>query len=48
MDPSPATPALEAGPPATPLWVKLIGAGILALVLLFVALHLAGGAPTGH
>lgn len=31
----------------TPLWVKVFGVVTLALVLLFVALHLTGNSPGG-
>jgi hypothetical protein len=34
--------------PGTPLWVKVFGIIALALVLLFVVLHLTGHAPRGH
>ena len=39
----------EAGsPPPTPRWVKVFGLLALALVLLFVVKHLAGGGFRGH
>jgi hypothetical protein len=34
--------------PSIPGWVKAFALIALALVVLFVALHLAGLAPTGH
>lgn len=34
--------------PGTPLWVKVGGAVVAALVLLFVVLHLAGGGLGDH
>jgi hypothetical protein len=42
--PIPAT----ANPPSTPRWVKLLALVALVVILLFVALHLTGAAPTGH
>ena len=51
----PIRPAEEAGaagdrdsPPPTPRWVKVFGLLALALVLLFVIKHLAGGGFRGH
>ena len=35
-------------PPPTPRWVKMFGLLALALVLLFVIKHLAGGGFRGH
>ena len=35
-------------PPAPPRWVKAFGVIALALVLVFVILHLAGGGFRGH
>ena len=35
-------------PPPTPRWVKLFGLVVVALVLLFVIKHLAGGGFRGH
>ena len=35
-------------PPPTPRWVKVFGLFALALVLLFVIKHLAGGGFRGH
>jgi hypothetical protein len=35
-------------PPSTPRWVKALGLAVLALVLAFVVLHLAGGGFGGH
>jgi hypothetical protein len=35
-------------PPGTPRWVYMFGIVALLLVLLFVVLHLTGGAPGGH
>jgi len=35
-------------PPSTPLWVKVFGIIALALVLLFVVLHLTGRGLGGH
>jgi hypothetical protein len=34
--------------PGTPRWVKVFGIVAVVLVLLFVALHLAGGGFRGH
>lgn len=36
------------GPPSTPGWVKVFGLVALALVVLFVLVHLAGGGFRGH
>ena len=35
-------------PPGTPRWVKVFVIGFIALVLLFVILHLAGFGLGGH
>jgi hypothetical protein len=35
-------------PPSTPRWVKITGIIGIALVLLFVILHLTGHSPGGH
>ena len=35
-------------PTGTPRWVKILGIVFILLVLTFIALHLAGIAPTGH
>ena len=35
-------------PAGTPRWVKVFGIIALALVLLFVILHLTGNSPGGH
>lgn len=52
---SPVPPTEETGsdthggsPPPTPRWVKAFGLVALALVLLFVIKHLAGGGFRGH
>jgi hypothetical protein len=36
------------GPPGTPRWVKAFALVAIALVLLFVVLHLTGGGFRGH
>lgn len=35
-------------PPNTPRWVKVFGIVVIILILLFVIMHLTGGAPMGH
>lgn len=35
-------------PPSIPLWVKVMGAIITVLILLFVILHLTGHSPMNH
>lgn len=35
-------------PPATPRWVKIVGALFVAAVALFAVVHLAGGGFRGH
>lgn len=52
-DPIPPTEDTGSGgeggsPPPTPRWVKVFGLLALALVLLFVIKHLAGGGFRGH
>ena len=52
-DPNPRTENMSSGgdggsPPPTPRWVKVFGLIALALVLLFVIKHLAGGGFRGH
>ncbi len=42
------SPPAAGSPPATPRWVKAFGAIALALVLLFVILHLTGGGFRSH
>lgn len=42
-------PDPDAGsPPPTPRWVKMFGLVVVALVVLFVIKHLAGGGFRGH
>lgn len=45
-EPASAPPA--AGPPGTPLWVKVLGIAALLAILGFVVFHLTGSSPTGH
>lgn len=52
-DPSPYTDETslrteEGSPPPTPRWVKAFGWVALALVILFVIKHVAGGGFRGH
>ena len=52
-DPLPPTEYAGSGgeggsPPPTPRWVRVFGLLALALVLLFVIKHLAGGGFRGH
>lgn len=52
-DVRPASGPGDAGPdpeedPGTPRWVKAFGIVAVILVLLFIALHLAGGGFRGH
>lgn len=43
-NPNDAPPPLE----AMPRWVKIFGAVLAALLLVFVIMHLAGGGVRGH
>ncbi len=38
----------NAAPPATPRWVKMFGYVALALLILFIIIHIAGGGMGGH
>jgi hypothetical protein len=38
----------EPGEPAGPRWVKVLGGVVLAVVVLVVVIHLAGGGMGGH
>lgn len=42
------TDSTRTGDTGTPRWVKTFAAVAVALVLLYVLLHLTGLAPTGH
>ena len=49
IPPTEVTSSIDGGsPPPTPRWVKAFGLVALALVLLFVIKHLAGGGFRGH
>ena len=47
-DPIPTAEHPGSSPPPTPRWVKMFGLVVIALVLLFVIKHLAGGGFRGH